>query len=107
MNDELRMTNTITVIFLRHSTLVTRHFDHLTRSGSLFKGNTHYASGAGVLVEGMIQFRGINDEEPGFRSKLMDLGILPSYVDTNSLEILIEKEKKELQTFFKEEGMVK
>ena len=46
-------------------------------------------------------------QEPGFRSKLMDLGILPSYVDTNPLEILIEKERKELQTFFKEEGMVK
>jgi tripartite-type tricarboxylate transporter receptor subunit TctC len=46
-------------------------------------------------------------QEAGFRSKLMDLGILPSYEDTRSLEIIIEKEKKELQTLFKEEGLVK
>jgi tripartite-type tricarboxylate transporter receptor subunit TctC len=45
--------------------------------------------------------------EPGFRSKLMDLGILPSYEETKSFEVSIEKEKKELQTFFKEEGLVK
>jgi tripartite-type tricarboxylate transporter receptor subunit TctC len=45
--------------------------------------------------------------EPGFPSKLMDLGILPSYEDTKSFEISIEREKKELQTFFKEEGLVK
>lgn len=45
--------------------------------------------------------------EPGFRSKLMDLGILPSYEETKSFEVSIEKEKKELQAFFKEEGLVK
>jgi tripartite-type tricarboxylate transporter receptor subunit TctC len=45
--------------------------------------------------------------EPEFRSKLMDLGIVPSYEDTKSFEISIEKEKQELQTFFKEEGLAK
>ncbi len=46
-------------------------------------------------------------QESSFRSKLMDLGILPSYEETKSFEVSIEKEKKELQTFFKEEGLVK
>ena len=46
-------------------------------------------------------------QEPGFRSRLMDLGILPSYEETKSFEVSIEREKKELQTFFKEEGLVK
>jgi len=46
-------------------------------------------------------------QEPEFRSKLMDLGILPSYEDSKSFEVSIEKEKKELQIFFKEEGLVK
>lgn len=42
-----------------------------------------------------------------FRSKLMDLGILPWYEDTKSIEVTLQKEKKELQAFFKEEGLVK
>ena len=46
-------------------------------------------------------------QEAGFRSRLMELGILPSFEDTKSFEIIVEKEKKELQTFFKEEGLVK
>jgi tripartite-type tricarboxylate transporter receptor subunit TctC len=46
-------------------------------------------------------------QESGFRSKLMELGILPSYEETKSFEVSIEREKKELQTFFKEEGLVK
>jgi tripartite-type tricarboxylate transporter receptor subunit TctC len=46
-------------------------------------------------------------QETGFRSKLMELGILPSYEETKAFEISIEREKKELQTFFKEEGLVK
>jgi tripartite-type tricarboxylate transporter receptor subunit TctC len=46
-------------------------------------------------------------QESGFRSKLMELGILPSYEDTKSFEASIEREKKELQTFFKEEGLAK
>jgi tripartite-type tricarboxylate transporter receptor subunit TctC len=46
-------------------------------------------------------------QESGFRSKLMELGILPSYEETESFEVSIEREKKELQTFFKEEGLVK
>lgn len=57
--------------------------------------------------------RKLNDEaakvsrEPAFRSKLMELGILPSYEETKSFEISIEREIKELQIFFKEEGLVK
>jgi tripartite-type tricarboxylate transporter receptor subunit TctC len=46
-------------------------------------------------------------QETGFRSKLMELGILPSFEETKSFEASIEREKKELQTFFKEEGLVK
>jgi tripartite-type tricarboxylate transporter receptor subunit TctC len=46
-------------------------------------------------------------QEPEFRSKLMDLGIVPSYEDTKSFEVSIEKDKQELQKFFKEEGLVK
>jgi tripartite-type tricarboxylate transporter receptor subunit TctC len=46
-------------------------------------------------------------QEPAFRSKLMELGILPSYEETKSFEASIEREKKELQVFFKEEGLVK
>jgi tripartite-type tricarboxylate transporter receptor subunit TctC len=46
-------------------------------------------------------------QEVGFRSKLMELGILPSFEETKSFEASIEREKKELQTFFKEEGLVK
>jgi tripartite-type tricarboxylate transporter receptor subunit TctC len=46
-------------------------------------------------------------QESGFRSKLIELGILPSYEETMSFEVSIEREKKELQSFFKEEGLVK
>ena len=46
-------------------------------------------------------------QEPAFRSKLMELGILPSYEETKSFEVSTEREKKELQVFFKEEGLVK
>ena len=55
----------------------------------------------------------LNDEsakvsqEPAFRAKLMELGILPSYEETKSFENSIERDKKELQVFFKEEGLVK
>jgi tripartite-type tricarboxylate transporter receptor subunit TctC len=45
--------------------------------------------------------------EPAFRSKLMELGILPSFEETKSFEASTEREKKELQVFFKEEGLVK
>jgi hypothetical protein len=37
----------------------------------------------------------------------MELGILPSYEETKSFENSIERDKKELQGFFKEEGLVK
>ena len=46
-------------------------------------------------------------QDPAFRSKLMELGILPSYEETKSFEASTEREKKELQVFFKEEGLVK
>jgi tripartite-type tricarboxylate transporter receptor subunit TctC len=46
-------------------------------------------------------------QEPAFRSKLMDLGILPSYLETNAFEGFIQQEIKDLQGFFKEEGLVK
>lgn len=46
-------------------------------------------------------------QEPEFRSKLMDLGILPSYEETRAFEATIEREIKELEGFFKEEGLVK
>lgn len=46
-------------------------------------------------------------QEPAFRSKLMALGIVPSYANTKSLEISIEEGKMELQSFFREEGLVK
>jgi tripartite-type tricarboxylate transporter receptor subunit TctC len=46
-------------------------------------------------------------QEPGFRSKLMDLGILPAYEETKSFEASIQRDIKELQNFFKEEGLVK
>jgi tripartite-type tricarboxylate transporter receptor subunit TctC len=46
-------------------------------------------------------------QEPAFRSKLMELGILPSFEETKSFEASTEREKKELQVFFKEEGLVK
>lgn len=46
-------------------------------------------------------------QEPEFRSKLMDLGILPSYEETKSFEATIAQEIKELEGFFKEEGLVK
>jgi tripartite-type tricarboxylate transporter receptor subunit TctC len=45
--------------------------------------------------------------EPGFRGKLMALGILPSFEETKSFEASIDREIKELQGFFKEEGLVK
>ncbi len=45
--------------------------------------------------------------EPAFRSKLMDIGILPSYEETKSFEASTQREKKDLQVFFKEEGLVK
>jgi hypothetical protein len=37
----------------------------------------------------------------------MDMGILPAFEDTKTFEVTVEKEKKDLQTFFKEEGLVK
>ena len=46
-------------------------------------------------------------QESAFRSKLMELGILPSFEETKSFEASTEREKKELQVFFKEEGLVK
>jgi tripartite-type tricarboxylate transporter receptor subunit TctC len=46
-------------------------------------------------------------QESGFRSKLMELGILPSFEETKAFEASTEKEKKDLQAFFKEEGLVK
>lgn len=46
-------------------------------------------------------------QEAAFRSKLMELGILPSFEDSKSLAISVEKEKEELQAFFKKEGLVK
>jgi len=46
-------------------------------------------------------------QEPAFRSRLMDMGILPAFEDTKTFEVSVEKEKKDLQTFFKEEGLVK
>ncbi len=46
-------------------------------------------------------------QEPAFRAKLMELGILPAFEDTKAFEMSVEKKKKELQAFFKEEGLVK
>jgi tripartite-type tricarboxylate transporter receptor subunit TctC len=46
-------------------------------------------------------------QDAAFRSKLMELGILPSFEDTKSFETSTEKDKEELQTFFKKEGLVK
>ena len=46
-------------------------------------------------------------QESAFRSKLMDMGILPAFEDTKAFEVTVEKEKRDLQTFFKEEGLVK
>ncbi len=46
-------------------------------------------------------------QEPAFRSRLMDMGILPAFEDTKAFEVTVEKEKRDLQTFFKEEGLVK
>ncbi len=46
-------------------------------------------------------------QEPAFRSKLMELGILPAFQETKAFEATVEKEKTELQAFFKEEGLVK
>jgi tripartite-type tricarboxylate transporter receptor subunit TctC len=45
--------------------------------------------------------------DSGFRGKLMGLGILPSFEETKSFEASIDREIKELQGFFKEEGLVK
>ncbi len=46
-------------------------------------------------------------QDPAFRTKLMDLGILPSFEETKSFEASTEREKRELQVFFKEEGLLK
>jgi tripartite-type tricarboxylate transporter receptor subunit TctC len=46
-------------------------------------------------------------QDPAFRGKLMTLGILPSFEETKSFEASIDREIKELQGFFKEEGLVK
>jgi len=46
-------------------------------------------------------------QDSAFRAKLMELGILPSFEETKSFEVSTEREKKELQVFFKEEGLVK
>ncbi|MEW6669895.1 MAG: tripartite tricarboxylate transporter substrate binding protein [Thermodesulfobacteriota bacterium] len=46
-------------------------------------------------------------QDPAFRGKLMALGILPSFEETKSFEASIDREIKELQVFFKEEGLVK
>jgi tripartite-type tricarboxylate transporter receptor subunit TctC len=59
------------------------------------------------LVKKLTEAAAKVSQEPEFRSKLMDLGIVPSYEDTKSFEVSIEKEKQELQKFFKEEGLVK
>ena len=45
--------------------------------------------------------------DPVFRGKLTALGILPSFEETRSFEASITREIKELQGFFKEEGLVK
>jgi tripartite-type tricarboxylate transporter receptor subunit TctC len=45
--------------------------------------------------------------DPAFRAKLMDLGIMPIYEDSKALETSIERWKRDLQVFFKEEGLVK
>ena len=46
-------------------------------------------------------------EEPDFRAKVKDLGLQLSYQDTGSFEKSIIQGKTDLQTFFKEEGLVK
>jgi tripartite-type tricarboxylate transporter receptor subunit TctC len=46
-------------------------------------------------------------QDQAFRAKLMDLGILPSYEGTKAFEASVDREKKEMQVFFKEEGLVK
>jgi len=46
-------------------------------------------------------------QDPAFRSKLMELGILPTYVSTKPFEALIQEEIQDLRGFFKEEGLVK
>ncbi|MBN1103214.1 MAG: tripartite tricarboxylate transporter substrate binding protein [Deltaproteobacteria bacterium] len=46
-------------------------------------------------------------QDPAFRGKLMTLGIVPSFEETKSFEASIDREIKELQGFFKEEGLVK
>jgi hypothetical protein len=37
----------------------------------------------------------------------MELGILPAFQETKPFEATVEREKTELQVFFKEEGLVK
>jgi tripartite-type tricarboxylate transporter receptor subunit TctC len=59
------------------------------------------------IVKKLNDTAGKVSQEPAFRSKLMELGILPSYEETKSFEVSTEREKKDLQVFFKEEGLVK
>lgn len=46
-------------------------------------------------------------QDPAFRAKLMDLGILPSFLETKAFEAFIAQDIQQLQGFFKEEGLVK